>query len=192
MVRFRTLGCYPLTGAIESQRDHAARGDRGDVTSTSIGAAGPADRSRPAAASMEKKKQRGLFLMARPTPSGRRAIGIDARDRPARPCIASRNHSLLRFVTCGSVDDGKSTLIGRLLFETRAGIRRPAGALEGGLGTHRNAGRRTRLRAAARRARGGTRAGHHHRCRLPLLLHRRSASSSLPIRPAMSNTRATW
>ncbi|MAY63393.1 MAG: adenylyl-sulfate kinase [Rhizobiales bacterium] len=27
--------------------------------------------------------------------------------------------SLLRFITCGSVDDGKSTLIGRLLFDTR-------------------------------------------------------------------------
>jgi bifunctional enzyme CysN/CysC len=27
--------------------------------------------------------------------------------------------SLLRFLTCGSVDDGKSTLIGRLLFETK-------------------------------------------------------------------------
>ena len=27
---------------------------------------------------------------------------------------------LLRFITCGSVDDGKSTLIGRLLYETRA------------------------------------------------------------------------
>jgi bifunctional enzyme CysN/CysC len=25
--------------------------------------------------------------------------------------------SLLRFITCGSVDDGKSTLIGRLLYE---------------------------------------------------------------------------
>lgn len=28
--------------------------------------------------------------------------------------------SLLRFITCGSVDDGKSTLIGRLLYETKA------------------------------------------------------------------------
>src|ERR1700690_1675628 len=27
---------------------------------------------------------------------------------------------LLRFLTCGSVDDGKSTLIGRLLFDTKA------------------------------------------------------------------------
>jgi len=29
-----------------------------------------------------------------------------------------QNKSLLRFITCGSVDDGKSTLIGRLLFES--------------------------------------------------------------------------
>ena len=29
------------------------------------------------------------------------------------------NDSLLRFTTCGSVDDGKSTLIGRLLFDTK-------------------------------------------------------------------------
>ena len=32
---------------------------------------------------------------------------------------AHENKSLLRFITCGSVDDGKSTLIGRLLFETK-------------------------------------------------------------------------
>jgi bifunctional enzyme CysN/CysC len=30
------------------------------------------------------------------------------------------NLSLLRFITCGSVDDGKSTLIGRILFESQA------------------------------------------------------------------------
>src|SRR5260221_6168017 len=30
-----------------------------------------------------------------------------------------QNNELLRFITCGSVDDGKSTLIGRLLFETQ-------------------------------------------------------------------------
>jgi len=29
------------------------------------------------------------------------------------------DHGLLRFLTCGSVDDGKSTLIGRLLFDTK-------------------------------------------------------------------------
>ncbi len=31
-----------------------------------------------------------------------------------------RHKSTLRFITCGSVDDGKSTLIGRLLFESKA------------------------------------------------------------------------
>jgi sulfate adenylyltransferase subunit 1 len=30
------------------------------------------------------------------------------------------NDSLLRFMTCGNVDDGKSTLIGRLLYDTKA------------------------------------------------------------------------
>ena len=30
------------------------------------------------------------------------------------------DHGLLRFLTCGSVDDGKSTLIGRLLFDSQA------------------------------------------------------------------------
>ncbi|WP_428999053.1 hypothetical protein, partial [Pseudomonas aeruginosa] len=31
--------------------------------------------------------------------------------------IAQQHKSLLRFLTCGSVDDGKSTLIGRLLHD---------------------------------------------------------------------------
>jgi sulfate adenylyltransferase subunit 1 (EFTu-like GTPase family) len=31
----------------------------------------------------------------------------------------THSDSLLRFMTCGSVDDGKSTLIGRLLFDTK-------------------------------------------------------------------------
>ncbi|WP_035587158.1 sulfate adenylyltransferase subunit 1 [Hippea jasoniae] len=33
---------------------------------------------------------------------------------------ADANKESLRFITCGSVDDGKSTLIGRLLYETKA------------------------------------------------------------------------
>jgi len=36
----------------------------------------------------------------------------------AAPAAAPQQRSLLRFITCGSVDDGKSTLLGRLLFET--------------------------------------------------------------------------
>ena len=39
------------------------------------------------------------------------------RSRTSSPA-RSRN-GLLRFLTCGSVDDGKSTLIGRLLYDTK-------------------------------------------------------------------------
>src|SRR5829696_2757910 len=38
--------------------------------------------------------------------------------------------SLLRFITCGSVDDGKSTLIGRLLFESKMLFEDQLAALE--------------------------------------------------------------
>jgi len=34
--------------------------------------------------------------------------------------VSQSNKPTLRFITCGSVDDGKSTLIGRLLFESKA------------------------------------------------------------------------
>src|SRR5213593_1388067 len=40
------------------------------------------------------------------------------------------NKSLLRFITCGSVDDGKSTLIGRLLYEAKMLFEDQLSALE--------------------------------------------------------------
>ncbi|QNN55491.1 sulfate adenylyltransferase [Diaphorobacter ruginosibacter] len=43
---------------------------------------------------------------------------------PPQEAVTTQHHqpqdSALRFITCGSVDDGKSTLIGRLLVDTRA------------------------------------------------------------------------
>ena len=43
---------------------------------------------------------------------------------------AQEEKSLLRFITCGSVDDGKSTLIGRLLYDSRAVFEDQLGQLE--------------------------------------------------------------
>src|SRR6201993_1024096 len=43
---------------------------------------------------------------------------------------AHENKSLLRFLTCGSVDDGKSKLIGRLLYESKLVFEDPLAALE--------------------------------------------------------------
>jgi bifunctional enzyme CysN/CysC len=42
--------------------------------------------------------------------------GID----PATGTLAASAPGLLRFITCGSVDDGKSTLIGRILHDAGA------------------------------------------------------------------------
>ena len=42
-----------------------------------------------------------------------------AQDDVARYLHAQQHKGLLRFITCGSVDDGKSTLIGRLLYESK-------------------------------------------------------------------------
>jgi sulfate adenylyltransferase subunit 1 len=39
---------------------------------------------------------------------------------PTDTASSADTHSALRFITCGSVDDGKSTLIGRLLVDSRA------------------------------------------------------------------------
>ena len=52
-------------------------------------------------------------------------MSVDAMDREliANDILGYlRQHEekdLLRFITCGSVDDGKSTLIGRLLFDSK-------------------------------------------------------------------------
>ena len=43
---------------------------------------------------------------------------------------ANQSKSLLRFITCGSVDDGKSTLIGRLLYESKLVFEDHLAALE--------------------------------------------------------------
>ena len=43
---------------------------------------------------------------------------------------AQEEKSLLRFITCGSVDDGKSTLIGRLLYDSKLIFEDQLNALE--------------------------------------------------------------
>ncbi|MFM7349097.1 MAG: sulfate adenylyltransferase subunit CysN [Erythrobacter sp.] len=49
---------------------------------------------------------------------------------------AHQNKSLLRFITCGSVDDGKSTLIGRLLYDSRMIFEDQLAALESDSAKH--------------------------------------------------------
>ena len=56
-------------------------------------------------------------------------------DEASNPEVAAflreqENKSMLRFLTCGSVDDGKSTLIGRLLYDTKLIFEDQLAALE--------------------------------------------------------------
>ena len=54
----------------------------------------------------------------------------------ARDTLPALDHGVLRFLTAGSVDDGKSTLIGRLLYDTKAVLSDQLAAL------HRTSARR--------------------------------------------------
>ncbi|TXC65026.1 sulfate adenylyltransferase subunit CysD [Sphingosinicella ginsenosidimutans] len=60
-VRFRTLGCYPLTGAVESRADTLDEVIRETMAATSSERQGRAIDREAGAASMEKKKQEGYF-----------------------------------------------------------------------------------------------------------------------------------
>src|SRR3546814_3130109 len=65
--------------------------------------------------------------------SYRRTYMNRADNAPAQVAAYLQQHetkSLLRFITCGSVDDGKSTLIGRLLHDTHLLLDDQVAALE--------------------------------------------------------------
>ena len=97
---------------------------------------------------------------------------------------------MLRFITAGSVDDGKSTLIGRLLLRHARVLRRPARALV--------ATRLKRRGGAASTCRCSPTASRPSASRASPSTSRtaisppRAASSSSPTRRATSSTRATW
>ena len=65
----------------------------------------------------------------KPSDHGYRADALVASDIEAYLAAHARK-DLLRFITCGSVDDGKSTLIGRLLYDSRLIFEDQLAALE--------------------------------------------------------------
>ena len=104
--------------------------------------------------------------------------------------VRTRTSELLRIATAGSVDDGKSTLIGRLLYDTKSIFEDQLEHVAADLRAPRR--RLPQPRAAHRRPARRARAGHHDRRRLPLL---RDAAAQVHHRRharATSSTRATW
>ena len=84
------------------------------------------------------------------------------------------NKDLLRFITCGSVDDGKSTLIGRLLYEAKMLFEDQLLALEADSKKMGTQGGDLDFALARRWPRRRTRTGHHHRCGLSRLHHQQA------------------
>ena len=60
-VRFRTLGCYPLTGAVESDSRDPARRSSARPSKRASPSVATASIDHDGAASMERKKQEGYF-----------------------------------------------------------------------------------------------------------------------------------
>ena len=65
--------------------------------------------------------------------------GLDGTDTDAHPA-SDQQKSLLRLLTCGSVDDGKSTLIGRLLHDSQLIYEDVLASLEADSAAHGSAG----------------------------------------------------
>ena len=97
---------------------------------------------------------------------------------------------MLRFATAGSVDDGKSTLIGRLLYDTKSIFEDQLDAVEAA--SRARAATTTSTSRCSPTACGPSASRASHRRRLPLLRDARSASSSSPTPPGTSSTPATW
>ncbi len=97
-VRFRTLGCYPLTGGIESN-----------------------------ATTLDEIIDETLSAVE----SERSPVSLTTRQPAAwneeRGRVISKMSGLLKFITCGSVDDGKSTLIGHIFIRFQTAFLRRSG-----------------------------------------------------------------
>ena len=96
---------------------------------------------------------------------------------------------LLRIATAGSVDDGTSTLIGRLLFDGKAIFEDQLGAIESASAARGHEGPDLALFT------DGLRAEREQGITIDVAYRyfaTRSASSSSPTPPATFSTRATW
>src|SRR5690606_17643693 len=89
-------------------RDH-----HGDAGEPDLRARGTIDRQRPGRFDGKEEAGRVFLMSVAPAsqPSADTDIGLWLAQQTDK--------SLLRFLTCGSVDDGKSTLIGRLLYDSQ-------------------------------------------------------------------------
>ena len=116
-VRYRTVGDMSCTGGVRSQGGHARGGRAGDRRHD-----GSPSAARPARTTASRRPpwrtaRRPGTSSARHDVLDWRAARAGRRAGPGRRWAVTLD--LLRFTTAGSVDDGKSTLIGRLLYDSK-------------------------------------------------------------------------
>jgi 3'-phosphoadenosine 5'-phosphosulfate sulfotransferase (PAPS reductase)/FAD synthetase len=88
MVRFRTLGCYPLTGASRAPPPRSTRHHPGNASDHHIGTPGPRDRPRPVRLD-GKEKAGGLLLMRTRSDLIATDIAAYLEKQEKSPCCAS-------------------------------------------------------------------------------------------------------
>ena len=142
------------------RRRYSAEDHRGVGRRPPLGAAAARHRSRPGRLDGDQEA-RGLLLMS----------------------------DLLRICTAGSVDDGKSTLIGRLLYDSRGVYEDQVHSVRAASRTGRP-GRSTSRSSPTASGPSASRAS-PSTSRIAISL-RRGGSSSWPTRPGTNSTRATW
>src|SRR5690606_24245461 len=108
-----------------------------DVDSAYVRAARPPHRPRRGGLDGEEEAGRVFLIMTHRTASSPLAFATAGQQEETGAPASIRTYlaeqeskSMLRFLTCGSVDDGKSTLIGRLLYDTRLIFEDQLAALE--------------------------------------------------------------
>ena len=174
-VRFRTVGDMSCTGAVRSEAATLEDGRGRDRRHADHRARRDA-RRRPRLGGGDGGPQEGGVLLS-----------------AARPPTATRRRAatseLVRFATAGSVDDGKSTLIGRLLFDTKSIFEDQLEHVE-----RTSSGAATATRTSRCSPTGcAPSASRASRSTSPTATStRRGASSSSPTPRATSSTRATW
>jgi hypothetical protein len=190
-IRFRTLGCYPLTGAVESEAKTLPEVIQEMLLTTTSERQGRAI-DKDAGGLDGEEEAGGVFLMSddHREPSTTSPTQLIAEDIDAY-LLQHQHKTMLRFITCGSVDDGKSTLIGRLLYDSKMIFEDQLEALEADSKRSARRGRRSTSRCwsmawppSASRASPST----SPTASSPP----KSASSSSPTARATSSIRATW
>ena len=117
---------------------------------------------------------------------------VPATPRTLKDFLAQqREIDLLRFITCGSVDDGKSTLIGRLLHDTRQVLEDQLSAVANDSRSWGTTGEVPDLALLV----DGLQAEREQGITIDVAyryFRHRNASSSSPTARDTSSTRATW